>query len=101
MGQTIGKATRGGVDDGFARLAYQVGISGVVILAPSAAAAKHNPSATTRITNEFVLKGIAGPELWHDDDAPGLRERGPTRRGMLEGGAPGLPAEDGIAPGSP
>jgi hypothetical protein len=34
MGQTMGNAMRGGVHDGFAKLAYQVGISGVVTRAP-------------------------------------------------------------------
>jgi hypothetical protein len=68
MGQTIGKAPRGGVQDGFARLAYQVGISGVVTLAPIAAAPKHRPRATARAKGGFVLKDIGEPKSFRDAD---------------------------------
>jgi hypothetical protein len=79
MGQTIGKAARGGVQDGFARLAYQVGISGVVTLAPSAAAPKHRPSVTARAKSEFVLKDIGEPQVFRDaDDTSALHSRDPA-----------------------
>lgn len=54
---------RGGVHEGFARLAYQVGISGVVTFAPRKAAAKHTPRAMAKAANELALKLIGTPEF--------------------------------------
>ena len=54
MGQTMGNAMRGGVQDGFAKLAYQVGISGVVTQAPINARLKQITSEQTKAGTELL-----------------------------------------------
>jgi hypothetical protein len=54
MGQMMGNAIRGGVQDGFSRLAYQVGISGIVTRAPINATLKQIASEQTKDATELL-----------------------------------------------